>query len=99
VKDVLDGKWNTSPYKARYRAGLKEGVVDLAPFGRVVPDAVQKTVLAQKQAIVEGRFVPFTGPVKDQTGTIRIPAGAKPSVTELEKTDYLVEGVIGTIPR
>jgi basic membrane lipoprotein Med (substrate-binding protein (PBP1-ABC) superfamily) len=99
VQDIVDGKWTTSPYKGRYRAGLKEGVVDLAPFGRSVPEEVRKLVLAQKQAIIEGSFAPFAGPVKDQSGNVRIPAGVSPAVTDLEKTDYLVEGVIGTIPR
>jgi hypothetical protein len=45
-----------------------------------------------------GDFKPFTGPIKDQSGKVVIPAGESPSRTELESTDYLVEGVEGKIP-
>ena len=34
-----------------------------------------------------------------QSGTVRIEAGKRPTTTELETTDYLVEGVTGNIPK
>jgi basic membrane protein A len=99
VKTIQAGKWADSPYKGKYRVGLKDGVVDLAPFGAAVPQEIQSLVLEKKQAIIAGTLYPFEGPIKDQDGKVRIEAGVRPAVEDLETTDYLVEGVIGTIPK
>lgn len=99
VEAIQSGQWASSPFNGKYRVGLKDGVVDLAAFGPSVPEEVRKLVLEKKQAIIDGKLQPFAGPVKDQSGQVRIPDGVKPAVEDLEKTDYLVEGVIGTIPR
>jgi basic membrane lipoprotein Med (substrate-binding protein (PBP1-ABC) superfamily) len=99
VKTIQAGKWAESPYKGKYRVGLKDGVVALAPFGASVPQEVQSLVLEKKQAIIDGTLFPFEGPIKDQDGKVRIEAGVRPPVEDLETTDYLVEGVIGTIPK
>ena len=42
----------------------------------------------------------FAGPIKDNAGKIVVPAGTVcgPYDEALLKTDYLVEGVIGTLP-
>jgi basic membrane protein A and related proteins len=80
------------------RFGVKDGVVDLAPFGAGVPKDVQDLVTKVKTDIIAGKLAPFQGPIKDQDGQIRI-AGAQPDTITLEKTDYLVEGVVGTIPK
>jgi basic membrane protein A len=44
-------------------------------------------------------FDPFTGPIKDQDGTERAPAGQRLSIGELLVMDWFVEGNVGTIPR
>jgi basic membrane protein A len=44
-------------------------------------------------------FDPFTGPIKDQDGTERIPAGQRASIGELLSIDWFVEGNVGSIPR
>lgn len=99
VKAALDGKWAGSPYAGKFRVGMKEGAVQLAPFGASVPADVGKLVKDKQQAILDGKAAPFEGPIKDQSGSVKIAAGVKPSVDDLEKTDYLVEGVVGSIPR
>lgn len=95
VQQVVDGKWKTGVY----RAGLKDGVVDLASFGEAVTPDTRKLATEAKEKVLAGAVMPFEGPVKDQTGKVRIEAGKRPTTAELETTDYLVEGVIGTIPK
>jgi basic membrane lipoprotein Med (substrate-binding protein (PBP1-ABC) superfamily) len=95
VKQVVDGSWKSSIY----RAGLKDNVVELAPFGKGVPADVQKLVSQTRDDIKAAKLFPFTGPIKDQSGTLRIKDGEKPTTPDLEKTDWLVEGVIGNIPK
>ncbi|MSQ14355.1 MAG: BMP family ABC transporter substrate-binding protein [Dehalococcoidia bacterium] len=99
VQAVLDGKWKEGPLAGKYRVGMKEGAVKLAPFGSSVPADVQALVKQKEQDIMSGKLAPFAGPIKDQSGAVKIAAGVNPTVDQLETTDYLVEGVVGSIPR
>ncbi len=56
-------------------------------------------VEAAEAEMRSGKLKAFTGPIKDQSGKVVIPAGESPTAAELEKTGYLVEGVIGNIPK
>jgi basic membrane protein A len=95
VRTITSGRFASSPYAARYRAGIEDGVVGIAAFGDAVPPRFRRTVLATYGKLRSGAVEPFAGPVRDQHNRLRI-AGAQPSITELEETDYLVRGVIGT---
>jgi len=44
-------------------------------------------------------FDPFTGPIYDQDGTLRLEAGQRATYGELLSIDWFVEGNVGTIPR
>ena len=76
--------------------GLAEGVVDLAPFGPMVPPAVRERVQARRAEIVAGRERVFAGPIADQQGTVRIPADAVATDQELLGMNWFVQGVVGT---
>jgi len=97
VKTIVAGTWAGSKYDGLYRVGFEDPTIQLAPFGAAVTPAVQKEIKAKEQAMRDGTFKPFTGPISDQSGKLRIPA-ASPDRTTLEGTDYLVEGVVGKIP-
>jgi basic membrane protein A len=92
IESVKNGTWKSSSSWP----GIKEGIVDLAPFGPMVPASVQKNVLNQKAALSSGSMKVFTGPVKDQSGKMRIAAGQVPTDGELLGMNWFVEGVIGT---
>ena len=98
VRTIVDGAWKTSKYDGQYRVGIEDPTIQLAPFGTAVPAAVRTEIKAKEKAMRAGTFKPFTGPIADQAGTVRIPAGESPDRTKLEATDYLVEGVTGKIP-
>jgi basic membrane lipoprotein Med (substrate-binding protein (PBP1-ABC) superfamily) len=99
VKTIQDGKWKGSKYDGIYRVGFKDSdVIKLAPWGKNVPPDVIKKVTAKEAEMKAGTFYPFTGPIKDQSGKIQIPAGQTPPPTKLETTGYLVQGVQGKIP-
>jgi hypothetical protein len=51
------------------------------------------------ETVRKGDVMPFQRPVKDRSGKVRIETGKKPTRADHESTDYLVEGVIGTIPK
>lgn len=79
VKSVKEGRWKSESYWK----GLEVGIVDIAPYGEVVPEEVRKFVDKRKQEIIEGRFKVWP----DKTDE------------ELLNMNYLVEGVIGQIPK
>ena len=95
VKTVLTGSWK--PTDTLW--GIKEGTVVLTALNPVVPPAVAKLFNAKKQAIVDGKLVMFAGPVKDQSGTIRVAAGSVMPMKDLMSINYYVQGVEGAIPR
>jgi len=93
VAAVRKGTWQS----ASTWYGMKEGIVDLAPFGEMVPKAIRDSVMAKKRAIVGGKEKVFSGPVKDQSGTVRVAAGKAATDQELLNMKYFVQGVVGTL--
>lgn len=85
------------PHPNFVRGGLKEGFVKMSAYGPAVSDAAKKQADAVKAQMVAGSFDIFKGPLKDNKGATVIPAGTtlKQRDLELEKMNYLVEGVIG----
>jgi basic membrane protein A and related proteins len=98
VQTIVDGKFKESPYSGRFRAGVPDGVIELAPFGAAATPEIRKKVTETYDGLKSGELKPFTGPIKDQSGKVQIAAGETPDATALESTNYLVEGVIGKIP-
>ncbi|GAU07962.1 membrane protein [Desulfoplanes formicivorans] len=92
VTQVQNGTWKTGSYWP----GLESGIIDLAPFGPMVPQDLQEKVLAAKKAIIDGTLKVFAGPVKDQTGKVVIPAGTSATDEQLLGMDWLVQGVQGS---
>ena len=80
-----------------YRGGLKEGLVKVSPYGAMVSEAARKQADDVKAKLTDGSYVIFKGPLVDNKGKTVIASGINRGQTdpELEKMDYLVEGVIG----
>jgi simple sugar transport system substrate-binding protein len=79
--------------------GIKEGMVVLKPLNPAVPPDVAKLFEQRKQEIVDGKLVPFAGPMKDNTGAVKIAAGATLPMKDLMAINWYVEGVEGSIPK
>ena len=95
VEDVIGGAWTNTPVWW----GLAEGLLDLAPFGPAVPDDAKALIEQKKQEIIAGAFDVFVGPIKDNTGELRVPDGVTMPDEEKLAFDWLVEGVVGSIPQ
>ena len=87
------------PHPNFIRGGLKEGYVKMSAYGPTVTDAAKKNADEVKSKMVAGGFDIFKGPLKDNKGATIIPAGKSLRQTdlELEKMNYLVEGVVGSV--
>ena len=95
TKQVIDGSWESRDVWG----GIKAGMVSLAQINPVVPGDLVVVVEAKQDAIKNGSFHPFQGPVKDQNGGVRIAAGTTISDADLQKMDWYVEGVQGKLPK
>ncbi|MDF2836285.1 MAG: basic rane lipoprotein, partial [Paenibacillus sp.] len=95
VQSVIDGTWATH----QYYGGFKENMVDIAPFGKNVPQDIQDFVNAKKQEIHDGAFEVFAGPIIDQSGAEKLAAGETMKQEDILVMDYFVKGVKGTIPK
>ena len=98
-KTIVDAAQAGKPHPNFLRGGLKEGYVKMSPYGAMVPDAAKKQADEIKAKMIAGTFDIFTGPLKDNKGATVIAAGKvmKQTDVELEKMNYLVEGVVGSV--
>lgn len=89
TKAVLDGTWQ--PHNIWY--GLKEGMVEIAPYGPAVPENVKAEAERVKAEIIAGTLHPFMGPIRNQQGEVKIPAGTTIPDADLLRMDWYVAGV------
>jgi basic membrane lipoprotein Med (substrate-binding protein (PBP1-ABC) superfamily) len=76
------------------RLGIAEGMMAVAPFGPSVPADAQKLVNDSVASLAKG-FNPFTGPITDNKGVVRIAQGESWGGDKMGNFDWFVEGVIG----
>ena len=96
---IHDGKSVTDGGIPRRLTGtLKDEFCRLSPFGPSVTESSRARVAAAKAAILNGSLEIYRGPLRDNEGRIVIPAGKVLRIedTELDRMDWLVEGVDGS---
>jgi basic membrane protein A and related proteins len=90
AKDVMAGTFKP----AMVRLGLGEGMMTIAPFGAAVPEETRALVTAAADKIAKG-YNPFTGPITDNTGVVRIKEGEAWGGDKMGSFDWYVAGVVG----
>ncbi|MFY9292027.1 MAG: BMP family ABC transporter substrate-binding protein [Methylorubrum rhodinum] len=80
------------------RGGLPDGFVKMSPYGPAVSEEARKNADAVKAEMMKGGFAIIKGPLKDNKGNEIAGSGKAlaENAAELEKTNYLVEGVKGS---
>jgi len=96
INKQLAGTWTGN---RNTRWGIKEGLVVLSPLNPSVPAEVAKLFEERKKAIVDGSLLPFAGPLKDNTGAVKVEAGKALLDEQLLSIKWYVEGVDGSIPK
>ncbi|HBE16759.1 MAG TPA: BMP family ABC transporter substrate-binding protein [Cyanobacteria bacterium UBA11149] len=81
------------------RGGFKEGFLKLSPYSTTVSDKAKKEAEAAKAKFLDGSMVIYKGAIKDNSGKVIIAADKeyKQQDPELEKMNWLVDGVIGKV--
>src|SRR5881409_2412417 len=94
VQGLMSGLFKSEDYYG----GLVDKVVSLGPFNPQVPADVQALVEQRQKAIVAGTFQIFTGPLRDQSGKVRVAAGKTMTLAEILGFNWLLQGIDGQSP-
>ncbi len=102
IQQLMDGTWNTGEGPDHWAGNVWAGMADeylvLSPFENMPADVAAAAAKAAAD-IKSGKNKIFTGPIKDNAGNIKVPAGKTLNDGELFTTlDYYVDGIKGKIP-
>ena len=76
---------------------MNEGAVGMAPFTNMPAD-VEAEAQRIKDAISNGEYFAFTGPIYDNTGKLQIAEGEIADDLHLNTMMYYVDGITATVP-
>ena len=76
-------------------AGIDAGWARLSEIGSAVPEETRQLVLDTVDGLRNGSISPFTGPIYDQDGAVRIAAGETATDAYLQGVDWLAQGIVG----
>ncbi|AEJ62216.1 basic membrane lipoprotein [Spirochaeta thermophila DSM 6578] len=115
LKDIHDGTWKSEdlwwragegaallggefdePINKKFVPRLKKIMMETADLGKI---SVYDLVMKRYEQMKTMEFEPFTGPIYDQNGELRIPEGVQATKDELLSMDYHVDNVVTPLPR
>ena len=89
-KRAIDGTWTSRAYWE----GLSEHMTYVDTLTSLCAEGTQEKVDAAQAAIIDGTLEPFTGPLYDQDGNLKVEEGVKMTDDEIWNMDWYVQGVI-----
>jgi len=92
---VMEGNWEPT---GRWRGLGEGGFIRMSTRSPALPASVAEELDAAQAAIVAGDLKPFAGPIKDQSGELKVAEGEELSDSEINSMTWLVEGVQGRVP-
>jgi simple sugar transport system substrate-binding protein len=95
VGQLLDGTYEqTDSWE-----GIAAGEVEIGEITDKVPADVKAEALALRDAIADGSYHPFTGPINKQDGSVWLTEGQTASDGDILGMAFYVEGITGEIPQ
>lgn len=95
LRDVLANKWTNKPIYY----GIREGAVDVENLNASIPAETKKIFQERRAALKSGKLNPFAGPLYNQAGQQFVKAGQVYSDDALNKINFYVQGVTGSLPK
>ncbi|MEO0380054.1 MAG: BMP family ABC transporter substrate-binding protein [Pseudomonadota bacterium] len=95
TKAVMDGTWEQKDTWD----GIGPGMVGIGEISDRVPAKVKAEALALKDALADGSYHAFTGPLNKQDGTPWLAEGETAGDGDLAGMSFYVEGIEGEIPQ
>jgi basic membrane lipoprotein Med (substrate-binding protein (PBP1-ABC) superfamily) len=94
IKEAIAGTWKPG----FYYGSINDGFTKLAPYGPSVTAKTKAAIAAKLAALKSGKFNVFRGPLYDQSGKVKVPAGKTLKVLpDLYSMQWLVKGVVGSV--
>ncbi|WP_296989486.1 BMP family ABC transporter substrate-binding protein, partial [Thalassospira sp. UBA1131] len=94
AKAVADGTWESKDTWG----GINTGMVEMAPYTNM-PDDVKALAEETAAKIASGEFHPFTGPIYDQAGELRVAEGEVADDGMLLGMDWYIKGIDAELPK
>ncbi|MCY3726745.1 MAG: BMP family ABC transporter substrate-binding protein [Rhodobacteraceae bacterium] len=91
---LLDGTWES----VDVWDGISTGMVEIGEFSDRIPEDVRAEAQAMADAISDGFYHPFTGPINRQDGSAWLGDGEIADDGTLLGMNFYVEGLSGSIP-
>ncbi len=92
IPDIYDERGELKEYMGCLRR-VEEEIIR-SYVSKDIPENVLSYVLRRRREILDGSWDPFTGPIRDNSGRLRIPPGMRASHDMLWNMDWFVEGVV-----
>ncbi len=101
IRSILTGAWEEEgdqhPDRAlNYYMGMSTGAIDVLCSDKI-PPRIQLLASTLREDLKAGRLSPFTAPLVDQAGNVRLEKGAL-KLQQIIQMDYLLDNVEGRIP-
>lgn len=102
VDSIFNGRFDDSPHVSGQKAvnylwGMSAGVVDVL-YSRRLPAGIAHLVDFMKESIKKGTFLPFSGTIRAQDGSVKCDSEHTLSPEEIVTMNWLVDNVNGSIP-
>ena len=96
AKAVVDGTWAEKDTWD----GMAEGMVVMSPYNtKLMPTDLIQEAVEMEIAIKDGSLHPFTGPIYDQSGELRVAEGEVADDFMMATMDWYVQGIDGELPQ
>ncbi|WP_150301958.1 BMP family ABC transporter substrate-binding protein [Pseudomonas profundi] len=95
VQAVMDDTWKSEDYWG----GISDDVIKIAAISDRLTEAQRTQVDDLVKSIGSGEFHPFSGPLNNQAGELKVKEGEHLSQQELAEMNWYVEGIDATIPQ
>ena len=93
---VVDGTWAEKDTWD----GMAEGMVVMSPYNaKLMPTDLIQEAVAMEVAIKDGTLHPFTGPIYDQSGELKVAEGEVADDFMMATMDWYVQGIDGELPQ
>lgn len=97
VSKVIAGTWKSESYWGAMEADNSKSIIYLADLTENAPEGAKAAVDKAKEDVISGKNKVFVGPIKDNTGTLRVKEGEVMTDKDMLSVDWFVEGVEGKV--
>jgi len=91
IEQMIAGTWKGTD--GDLNGGFNKGYVGITDFNSSVPEPVKQAALETIENIKSGELQVYSGPIKDNTGHVVVPAGTTLTHDQIMAMDWMVEGL------